>query len=87
MAEEALADETPAEAKVERNSPEVEALIRQFEAAHTTFVETEPRHRDVIGYHRMRAKFSQDLREAVARQHAPPEPDEEGVKPAEAEKE
>lgn len=56
---------------VVRNSPEVEQLVRDFEADHKAFVAMEPRNRDVLGYHKMRAKFRADL-VAAARRPATP---------------
>jgi hypothetical protein len=64
-------EEAPPE--IVRNNDEVEALVREFEAAHVAFMDTEPMHRDVQAYHKMRLKFAADLRDAVARQHAPGE--------------
>lgn len=76
---------------VVRNSNEVEDLVRGFEADHKAFVAMEPRHRDVLGYHKMRAKFRTDLLAAVKRQAEPPKEEAKpkvlpDIMPAEAKK-
>jgi hypothetical protein len=59
-----------------RNNSEVDGLVREFEKAHLAFVRTEDRHKDVLGYHKMRGEFRTKLQDAVARQHAPPPPEQ-----------